>query len=85
MKKKKSEPVNFTASFADKAHTQDEVIEAFIVLAKLACDAGVEKRLNSKKFNSEEERVEEMIEQKQITEKFLYGLKEQLRKSNFGK
>ncbi len=50
-----------------------------MALSKLACDAGVEKRLSSKKLNSEEERVEELIIEDKISKKFLSGLDQRLR------
>jgi|GEM_PF-3063373 len=75
MKKKKSEPLKYTVSFSDEIPSHDEFVDLFIGLAKLACDAGVEKRLKSKEFKNEEEKIEE----NEISRKFLSGLEKKLR------
>jgi len=79
MKKKKSEPLKFTVSFEDRVPTKDEFIDKFMAFAKLACDAGVDKRLKFKKYKDDEERVEEEIVEYEINRKFLSGLEKRLR------
>lgn len=82
MKKKNSEPLKFTVSFEDRTPTKDEIIDTLMALAKLACDAGVDKRLKSKKYKDDEERMEEKIVENEISRKFLSGLEKRLREDN---
>ena len=79
MKKKKSKPFKFQVSFEDRTPTPDEFIDKFMVLAKLACDTGIERRLKSKTYKNEEEKITERIEEEKASRKFLSGLEKKLK------
>lgn len=81
--KKNYKPLNYGFSCNKTKPSKNEIIKTLLSLARLACEAGDEKRLKAKQLNNEENFIKEKLEQKEITEKFLSDFQKALRKENF--